>query len=437
MTNKKENKILRKTLSLTLAMLVSILGIPLTRPQQASATEASEPKYLSDMTITATASTTWSDEGKYNGDFYKEIIDKYDTYTADSPLEIDSADKLAAFAKVVNDTTDEAKDKDFSGKYVKLTAPIDLKGGTPTVTKTPSGDKFNISVTNPVGQNGEAIPIENVWVPIGTFSNRFKGTFDGNECEVRNMTVLLNNANSGVYAGLFGCSDGGSIKDTGVKGNVCIFASSYDCCAGGLVGESYSSSSGSSITDSYATVNVYASSSSSNHAYAGGLVGSSNKASISNSYATGNVYAFSASSSAAYAGGLVGYISSSSISNSYATGNVYAFSSSASVYAGGLVGESYSSSSGSSITDSYATVNVYASSSSSNHAYAGGLVGSSNKASISNSYATGNVYAFSASSSAAYAGGLVGYISSSSISNSYATGNVYAFSSSASVSGDV
>ena len=434
MTNKKEYKILRKVLSLTLAMLVSILGLPLAKPQQASATEASEPKYLSDMTITATASTTWSDEGKYNGDFYKEIIEKYDTYTtAETALKIDSADKLAAFAKVVNDTTDEAKDKDFSGKYVKLTAPIDLKGGTPTVTKTPSGDKFNISVTNPVGQNGEAIPIENVWVPIGTFSNRFKGTFDGNECEVRNMTVLLNNANSGVYAGLFGCSDGGSIKDTGVKGNVCIFASSYDCCAGGLVGESYSSSSGSSITDSYATVNVYASSSSSNHAYAGGLVGSSNKASISNSYATGNVYAFSASSSAAYAGGLVGYISSSSISNSYATGNVYAFSSSASVYAGGLVGESYSSSSGSSITDSYATGNASAASSS--VAYAGGLVGyfessSSGKISIINSYATGNVYAFSSSSSTC-ASGLVGYFYGygSTINNSYATGNVSASSS--------
>ena len=363
MTNKKENKILRKTLSLTLAMLVSILGLPLAKPQQASATEASEPKYLSDMTITATASTTWSDEGKYNGDFYKEIIDKYDTYTADSPLEIDSADKLAAFAKVVNDTTDEAKDKDFSGKYVKLTAPIDLKGGTPTVTKTPSGDKFNISVTNPVGQNGEAIPIENVWVPIGTFSNRFKGTFDGNECEVRNMTVLLNNANSGVYAGLFGCSDGGSIKDTGVKGNVCIFASSYDCCAGGLVGESYSSSSGSSITDSYATGNASASSSSS-VAYAGGLVGyfessSSGKISIINSYATGNVYAFSSSSTCA--SGLVGYFYgyNNTINNSYATGNAYASSSSSKVYAGGLVGDIYNSNS---ITDSYyysgATIDV-------------------------------------------------------------------------------
>ncbi|MDO4477319.1 MAG: X2-like carbohydrate binding domain-containing protein, partial [Clostridia bacterium] len=88
--------------------------------------------------------------------------------------------------------------------------------------------------------------------------------------------------------------------------------------------------------------------------YAGGLVGysSSSSSSISNSYATGDVYASSASSSYVYAGGLVG-VSYSNISNSYATGDVYA---SSSVFAGGLVGSSGS------ITNSYyysgATIDV-------------------------------------------------------------------------------
>ena len=462
MTNKKEYKILRKALSLTLAILVSILGIPLTEPQQASATEASGAKYLSNMTITATASTTWADKGKYNSTFYNTIIKNYNTYTADSPLEIDSADKLAAFAKVVNDTTDEAKDKDFSGKYVKLTKDINLGGTKPTITKTPSGNNFSISIT------GSA---SNVWVPIGgTEDNPFKGTFDGNGCEVRNMTVLVNNTSDRVYAGLFGHATGGSIKDTGVTGgDVYAFSPSYySISAGGLVGYSYSSvtnsyatgnvyarssssvvdagglvgnsnSSGGngSISNSYATGNVYASSTT---VYAGGLVGrvmGSSYRSISNSYATGDVSASSTSSYYVYAGGLVGSIYYSNIINSYATGDVSASSTSAIVYAGGLLGED--SGAGGSVRNSYATGDVYASStSSSGDCYAGGLAGHSS-GEISNSYATGNVCSYSSTSTKVYAGGLVGgYISSSNysiLSNSYATGNVSASSTSASAGG--
>ena len=441
MTNKKEHKILRKTLSLTLAMLVSILGLPLAKPQQVSATETSDPKYLSSLTINATASSSW--DKKYSTSVYDTIINGYDNYTENSPLEIDSAEKLAAFARAVN-----VGKKNFSGKYVKLTKDIDLMGDETKLTitkKTDSTDssKFNISITGTAS---------NVWVPIGNYTTKFTGTFDGDGHEVSNMTVLMNSTSGDVYAGLFGLISGGSIKNTGVTGNV-YAASSSDVDAGGLAGNSdsitnsyatgnvyaYSSSSSSSysitragglagcsdgITNSYATGNVYVSSSSSNYTYAGGLTGGSYSSSIINSYATGNVYA--ASSSDVDAGGLVGFSNDSSISNSYATGNVSA-SSSKYVYAGGLAGYSDSS-----ISNSYATGNVSASSSSyssssSNYTYAGGLVGSSSNSSITNSYATGNVSA--SSSKYVYAGGLAGY-SDSSISNSYATGNVSASSSS-------
>ena len=426
MTNKKEYKILRKALSLTLAILVSILGIPLAKPQQVSATETSGAKYLSDMTITATASTTWSDEGKYNGDFYKEIINNYNNYTADNPLQIDSADKLAAFAKVVNDTTDEAKDKDFSGKYVKLTANIDLKGGTPTVTKTPSGNKFDISITGNVS---------NVWVPIGNSTTQFKGNFDGDGHEVSNMVALLEeNRDKDIYAGLFGYVNGGSIKNTGVTGNVYASSfSSYNIYVGGLAGWI---SRGASITNSYATGNVYAyASSTSASTCAGGLVGYIfNNSSVSANCATGNVYASSSStSSSTCAGGLVGYIFNSSVSANCATGNVYASSTSSYVYAGGLVGGN----SNIIIINSYATGDVYAysSASSSSKVYAGGLVGEDGSdGSITNSYATGNVYA--CSSNITYAGGLAGNNGSDgSITNSYATGNVSASSSKSTYAG--
>ena len=364
MTNKKEHKILRKTLSLALAILVSILGLPLAKPQQVSATGTSDPKYLSSITMNATASSSW--DKKYSTSVYDTIINGYDNYTENSPLEIDSAEKLAAFAGAVN-----VGKKNFSGKYVKLTKDIDLMGDETKLTitkKTDSTDssKFNISITGTAS---------NVWVPIGNYTTKFTGTFDGDGHEVSNMTVLMNSTSGDVYAGLFGLISGGSIKNTGVTGNV-YAASSSDVDAGGLAGNS------DSITNSYATGNVYAYSSSSSYSItrAGGLAGCSDG--ITNSYATGNVYVSSSSSNYTYAGGLTGDNYKVSITNSYATGNVSVSSSSSSVYAGGLAGYSGSSSS-SSISNSYATGNV--STSSSKYVYAGGLIGSG-RGSITNGY---------------------------------------------------
>ena len=364
MTNKKEHKILRKTLSLALTMLVSILGLPLAKPQQVSATETSDPKYLSSITMDATASSSW--DSKYSTSVYDDIINNYDNYTSSSPLEIDSAEKLAAFAGAVN-----VGKRNFNGKYVKLTNDIDLGGTDPTIEKTTSGDKFSLNITGTAS---------NVWVPIGNYSVNFRGTFDGDGHEVSNMTVLMKQTDSTAHAGLFGYVLRGSIKNTGVKGNVYASSSSLSSSivyAGGLVGYI---SVVSSISTSYATCNVYASSSSA-IVYASGLAGVS-YSNISNSYATGNAYAYSSASDyGSYAGGLVSFAGSSShsISNSYATGNVYA-SASSGVCAGGLVGYDYSS-----ISNSYATGNVYASASSG--VCAGGLVGqSASDDSISNSY---------------------------------------------------
>ena len=365
MTNKKEHKILRKALSLTLAMLVSILGLPLAEPQQVSATETSDPKYLSSITMNATASSSW--DTNYDTALYATLTGSGYTNsykTEATALQISSATQLAAFARAVN-----VGGKDFSGKYVKLTAPIDLGGTNPTVTKKvdeSDSSKFTLNITGTAS---------NVWVPIGNSTTRFKGNFDGDGHEVSNMTVLVKSTSGNIYAGLFGCVDGGSIKNTGVTGDV--YASSSYAYAGGLVG-----SSSSSISNSYATGDVYASSSS---AYAGGLVGTS-YSNISNSYATGDVYVSSSSSySSGGAGGLAGWSGgSSSITNSYATGNVSVSSSSSSVYAGGLAGYSgSSSSSSSSISNSYATGNV--STSSSKYVYAGGLIGSG-RGSITNGY---------------------------------------------------
>lgn len=102
--------------------------------------------------------------------------------------------------------------------------------------------------------------------------------------------------------------------------------------AGGLIGHS---SSSITITDSYATGDVTASSSSS--AYAGGLMGRSNGAiTVADSYATGNVSA-SSNNNNSYAGGLVGFASSITVRNAYSSSAVSAESGNT-VYVGGLVG---------------------------------------------------------------------------------------------------
>ena len=256
------------------------------------------------------------------------------------------------------------------------------------------------------------------WTPIGTSSSPFTGEFNGNGYTISNFKITTGRA----YVGLFGYNKG-VIKNLGVENfTVNVSYSSGNVDAGGLVGYN----DGGSITNSYATGNVSATSTSipTYSAYAGGLVGYNNSGDITNSYATGNVSATSTDS--AYAGGLVGE-NLGDITNSYAAGDVSATvtysstSTSPGAYAGGLVGYNYYGG----ITNSYATGNVSATSTStSTSAYAGGLVGRNGGGSITNSYATGNVSATS-SYHYAYAGGLVGR-NSGSILNSYAMGEVSA-----------
>jgi hypothetical protein len=105
--------------------------------------------------------------------------------------------------------------------------------------------------------------------------------------------------------------------------------------------------------------------------FVGGLAGYNTNSSITSSYATGKVKGKSR------VGGLVGYTSKSSITSSYATGKVTGDG-----LIGGLVGYNTKSSS---ISDSYATGSV------TGKKFVGGLAGYNTKSSITSSYATGSV----------------------------------------------
>ncbi len=73
------------------------------------------------------------------------------------------------------------------------------------------------------------------WTPIGNGTNKYSGTFDGEDHTVKNMSITV----PAEYMGLFGYVDGGEIKNITVSGE--IVASGYQnystaCCIGGIVG---------------------------------------------------------------------------------------------------------------------------------------------------------------------------------------------------------
>ncbi|QKF76776.1 MBG domain-containing protein [Arcobacter defluvii] len=185
------------------------------------------------------------------------------------------------------------------------------------------------------------------WNPLGNDSAQFTGNFDGLGHTISDLYI---NRPTTHFIGLFGYTNGATIRNIGIKGTI-----TGDTIVGGLVGFLF----GSTVEDSYSNVTVSGKDS------VGGLVGFNRDAStIKNSYATGTV------SGTTTVGGLVGYNgAASSIENSYASGTVEGV-----VNVGGLVGNNDST-----IKNSYASGTVEG-----GHGV-GGLVGVSSP-DIENSY---------------------------------------------------
>jgi prepilin-type N-terminal cleavage/methylation domain-containing protein len=184
------------------------------------------------------------------------------------------------------------------------------------------------------------------WVPIGNSTNKFTGTFDGNNHVITNLTINRD----ADYQGLFGYTDGGKIENLGLE-NVDVTGNKY---TGGLVGLN-----NGTITNCYATGNI------TGNNLTGGLVGYNKSGSITNCYATGSI-----SGNNDDTGGLVGY-NSGTITDCYATAEV-----TGNRYTGGLVGRNFDGT----LTNCYATGSVTGGSDT------GGLVGYNFSSSITNSY---------------------------------------------------
>ncbi|WP_321447213.1 MBG domain-containing protein [uncultured Cohaesibacter sp.] len=305
----------------------------------------------------------------------------------------------------------------------------------------------DIDATETDGSDSASVWGSNGWEVVGgAYATPFTGSLNGYDHTISGLTINDTSSSTGYY-GMFGYSSG-SIQNITIANATVDITSIYNVQTGLLVGSNTGtiqsvSSSGSittATTSSYALVwsgglvgyssGVISNSDSSasvsvtsarSTAYAGGLVGFSRQ-SISDSYATGTVYASNTSGDLLYAGGLVAWANGGTISNSYATGDVTAYGH-GDVDIGGLVGYS---SGAVTIATSYATGDVYAESDL--RTKAGGLVGNSDRATIINTYATGSVTSVAdgaSSSDASRSGGLVGF-NKGTISYSYATGSISA-----------
>ncbi len=214
------------------------------------------------------------------------------------------------------------------------------------------------------------------WTPIGTSSaNSFTGTFDGNSKVIANLTIGTAESpdTTHAYAGLFGYTSGATIQNVGVE-DAAIYSdiAGTNNMAGGLVGWTFCDT----ITNCFATGTISVATGGSYNA-AGGLAGYAvENSSITNSYAAVNI---SGSGSTTYAGGLAGITQSgSAITNSYAVGNVTSDSGTANM--GGLLGAALSGSG--SITNCYATGSV----SGGDSALKGGFAGKFTAGSIDHCY---------------------------------------------------
>lgn len=245
-------------------------------------------------------------------------------------------------------------------------------------------------MTNDIDMSALGVPLTE---GIGKDASKaFKGTFLGNGYEIKNVNFNINNGSINKL-GLFGYTDGATIKDLGLS-NVTINNSNSARTVGALIGNA----EGSTIE------NCYVSGGSINHkmdvktsSFVGGLVGESYDSSINNCFSSIEINVDGKSDTQVTTGGFIGTSMGNAISNSYSLGNI---TQSTRGFIGGFAGDS----NGNTVNDCYSMGNVKSTSSDNN--YIGGFVGIGQGV-ITNAYATGKVET-AYEGDTAYMGGFVG-----------------------------
>ncbi len=262
----------------------------------------------------------------------------------------------------------------------------------------------NYILTQSIDLNNES------WAPIGSGTNYFRGTFDGNGYSITGLSV----AGSEQGQGLFGSCYNATIKNLKVGGSVSNDASHAAIIAGKawyttidncevLDGSSVTGTSGDSFSGIVGYAYECALSSCVNRAditgasLAAGIVGYTNNDSGSSSTVI-NCKNYGTINSGNYTGGIVGTTNSGAtiiISNCYNEGDITTSSGS---FAGGIIAKLYGKSGAVSTMTNCANIGAVSNSS----PYTGGLAGANQGGAIYNSYSRGEVKGTSE------VGGLVG-----------------------------
>nr|MDA8028461.1 filamentous hemagglutinin N-terminal domain-containing protein [Nitrospiraceae bacterium] len=255
----------------------------------------------------------------------------------------------------------------------------------------------NISLTQ---SNGSPYP----WIPLGTSSSAFTGSFNGNGYTVSGYIITASASDAG-FIGYLG--SGGKVENLGVSGTV--NGGSYSAIGGivgynnsGFVEYSYNTGSvsgnsnvGGVVGQNNGTVEYsYNTGSATDSNYLGGVVGQNN-GTVEYSYNTGSV------TDSNYLGGVVGQ-NNGTVEYSYNTGVL----SGTAPQVGGVVGQNNNM-----VEYSYNTGNVTGGN------YVGGIAGY-NPGTVEYSYNTGSV------SGNGNVGGVVGYNNTGFVEYSYNTGSV-------------
>ncbi|MEE0776145.1 MAG: immunoglobulin-like domain-containing protein, partial [Bacillota bacterium] len=233
-------------------------------------------------------------------------------------FEIDTPEKLAGLAAIVNGSAEGLSQDNFAGKTVKLTADLDLGG-----------------VEKDGAWSGQK------WTPIGSgYSSPFNGTFLGEGHDIANLYVELTVPNAGLFGYL---EENAKISSTNIVSGKVLTTSSYAAgIAGTLKGVVLNCHNSADITSnteaggiagsaSYATAVIFNCSNDgtilttteTSNAKAGGIAGAFDGKMI-NCYNSGIIDITKHTAGTTYAGGIVGagLPQTASLINVYNVGNV-------------------------------------------------------------------------------------------------------------------
>ena len=194
----------------------------------------------------------------------------YDTSwynTTDTEFEISTAAEFAGMAVIVNGSAENIEVDSFKGKTITLTEDINLN--------------------------------DKEWTPIGYMGKSFKGTFDGNNKTVKNLTITktLENASANNGIGIFGRTDSPAVIENLTIENVDITGSLY---VGAVVGHGYT---GTAVENCTVKGNIAIDA----WWYAGVIGGNGYMNLINNCYVIGNTDSYIKGNNGSYIGGIWGF----------------------------------------------------------------------------------------------------------------------------------